>query len=290
MYFYNNQNWPIFEWNSAKLMPLRSYVKNQQGKLIDKMGALGFEQDDMQAELDNIIKIADDYDKMTPEEEKKNTYTLEVPPKFEIFSDRLEITSYGGLFEGMTQDDFFDGLSLPRNKELMRIFKDLDMVEQLGSGVPRILQAYSKDCFKFSDNYLRMTFPLSVIENNQVSNQVKFTISSSQLLTQLGKVSRLFNTPKVKEQHRNIAKELSIEQCKVLEFTEKPKKRKEILEDCLELSNQTKNFNKYIIPLLDLNLIQRTLPDRPNSQHQKYFLTKEGKDVLYLLATEKLDD
>ena len=39
-----------------------------------------------------------------------NDYTREIPPKFEIFSDRLEITSYGGLFEGMTQEDFFDGL------------------------------------------------------------------------------------------------------------------------------------------------------------------------------------
>lgn len=43
MYLYNNQNWPIFEWNSERLMPLLSYVRNRQGKLIGKMGALGFE-------------------------------------------------------------------------------------------------------------------------------------------------------------------------------------------------------------------------------------------------------
>ncbi|MDP3452796.1 MAG: Fic family protein [Bacteroidales bacterium] len=43
MYLYNNQNWPIFSWNSEKLLPLLSYVRNQQGKLIGKMGALGFE-------------------------------------------------------------------------------------------------------------------------------------------------------------------------------------------------------------------------------------------------------
>ena len=61
-----------------------------------------------------------------------NDYTREIPPKFEIFSDRLEIISFGGLFEGMIQEDFFDGLSLPRNKELMRVYKDLGMVEQLG--------------------------------------------------------------------------------------------------------------------------------------------------------------
>jgi Fic family protein len=43
MYLYNNQNWPIFEWNSERLLPLLSYVRNRQGKLIGKMGALGFE-------------------------------------------------------------------------------------------------------------------------------------------------------------------------------------------------------------------------------------------------------
>ena len=40
----------------------------------------------------------------------------------------------------------------------MRIFKDMELVEYLGSGVPRILQTYSKDCFKFTENFLRMTF------------------------------------------------------------------------------------------------------------------------------------
>ncbi len=43
MYLYNNQNWPIFKWNSEQLMPLLSYVRNKQGKLIGKMVALGFE-------------------------------------------------------------------------------------------------------------------------------------------------------------------------------------------------------------------------------------------------------
>jgi Fic family protein len=43
MYLYNNQDWPIFKWNSERLLPLLSYVRNQQGKLIGKMGTLGFE-------------------------------------------------------------------------------------------------------------------------------------------------------------------------------------------------------------------------------------------------------
>ncbi len=87
-----------------------------------------------------------------------NDYTREIPPKFEIFPDRIEITSAGSLPEGMSQEEFFEGYSIPRNKEIMRIFKDLDMVEHLGSGVPRILRAYPKNCFKFTANFLRMTF------------------------------------------------------------------------------------------------------------------------------------
>ena len=43
MYIYNHPNWPHFEWNNAKLLPLLSYIRNRQGKLIGKMGALGFE-------------------------------------------------------------------------------------------------------------------------------------------------------------------------------------------------------------------------------------------------------
>lgn len=87
-----------------------------------------------------------------------NDYTNEITPKFEIFTDRIEITSAGGLPEGLSKQEFFEGFSVPRNKELMRIFKDLELVEQLGSGIPRILEHYGKESFSFSDNFLRMTF------------------------------------------------------------------------------------------------------------------------------------
>nr|WP_223270883.1 ATP-binding protein [Subsaximicrobium wynnwilliamsii] len=74
-----------------------------------------------------------------------------------IFTDRIEITSAGGLPEGLSKQEFFEGFSIPRNKELMRIFKDLELVKQLGSGIPRILEHYGKEGFSFSDNFLRMT-------------------------------------------------------------------------------------------------------------------------------------
>ena len=36
----------------------------------------------------------------------------------------------------------------------MRIYRDLEMVEQLGSGVPRILQAYGEECLYTKNKYI----------------------------------------------------------------------------------------------------------------------------------------
>lgn len=91
-----------------------------------------------------------------------NDYSFEVSPKFEIFPDRLEITSAGPLPESLSREGFFTGVSIPRNKELMRIYRDLDIVESLGSGIPRILRAYGEECFQFTDNFIRIIFPASV--------------------------------------------------------------------------------------------------------------------------------
>jgi len=93
-----------------------------------------------------------------------NDYTQELTPSVEIFADRLEITSAGGQYAGINKKDFFKGYSTPVNREIMRIYKDLDMVEQLGSGLPRILASYSQRSFNFSDGFLRVTFQ-SQLEN-----------------------------------------------------------------------------------------------------------------------------
>ncbi|PKQ62521.1 transcriptional regulator [Labilibaculum filiforme] len=223
-----------------------------------------------------------------------NDFTREVPPKFEIFPDRIEITSAGGLPEGLNQDEFFEGFSVPRNKEIMRIYKDVDLVEQLGSGVPRILESYGKDCFKFSDNFLRMTFPAEL--NQQVTEQVteqvgRQIIKENQFNIHYLHLLKLIEPQKEPSEksimkYTRLANEITNEQVKILEFSNNPKKKKEILEQCLMVSNQTKNFNRHIEPLIALDLIQRTIKDKPQSQHQKYFTTHKGRLVLLIKNNE----
>lgn len=102
-----------------------------------------------------------------------NDYSNGSVPKFEFFSDRLEITSAGGLPYGLEIEDFFAGHTAPRNKEIMRIFRDLEIVEHLGSGIPRILEAYGKEAFQISRNFMRLVFPYPAdcIKNKNFSLQ-----------------------------------------------------------------------------------------------------------------------
>ena len=81
----------------------------------------------------------------------------EVPPKFEIFADHIEITSSGGLPMGLTQEEFFSGVSKPRNKELMRIFCDVDFGESLCSGMASVMKTYSPTNFTFLPHFVRFS-------------------------------------------------------------------------------------------------------------------------------------
>ena len=90
-----------------------------------------------------------------------NDWSNEYSPKFEIFSNKLEISSNGGITEGVSQDEFLEGFSVPKNKELMRVFKDLELVEYLGTGIRRILKTYDKSIYNFYPNFIRISVPFN---------------------------------------------------------------------------------------------------------------------------------
>lgn len=98
-----------------------------------------------------------------------NDYTTEQAPLVEIFSDRIAITSYGSLVNELSVDEFFRGRSIPRNRELMRIFHDMDWVEQLGSGMRRILRKYPKEIYEISEHFVVVTFTFNSLDNDESS-------------------------------------------------------------------------------------------------------------------------
>ena len=110
-----------------------------------------------------------------------------------VESNRVEFKSAGSLPFGITKEEFFSGMSNPRNREIMRVFKDLEMVEQLGSGVPRILRAYSKESFIFMQNFTRMVFAKGGQIGGQIGGSIYLTDRQKDiidLLKQNSKISR----------------------------------------------------------------------------------------------------
>lgn len=178
-----------------------------------------------------------------------NDYSSGIPPVFEIFSDRFTITSYGGLPQEITQEDFFNAVSAPRNKELMRVFKDVDLVEQLGSGMERIMSVYDKSIFEFLPNFLRINFYFDkeVLEYLGQTEQVKPNKLTEQV------------KPNKKEDKINL----------ILEHCKEPKSVKEIMQ-YIGLKHRPTFIYEYLNPLLEKDKLQMTIPDKPKSRNQKY--------------------
>lgn len=53
--------------------------------------------------------------------------------------------------------------------------------------------------------------------------------------------------------------------------------RKEIFS-AINMSGDTRSFKRHIDPLLLANLVEMTVPDKPNSRIQKYKLTDSGRE------------
>ena len=124
-----------------------------------------------------------------------------------------------------------------------------DTVESLGSGIPRILRAYGEDCFKFTDNFIRITLPISVQDGTQ-------------------------SVPSVE----NIDK--------LIIFCIEARSFGEMLA-FMGLTDRTKFRRKYIRPLLEAGILEQAIPEKPNSQNRKYRLTAKGVGILYSINNAK---
>ncbi len=101
-----------------------------------------------------------------------NDYSIGYPNVY-WYKDRIEITSNGGLPIGMTLNEFYSGQSRPRNPKLSFIFTKLGLVEQLGSGVERVLKYYDKSIFDITDSYFKVTLKFSQHQTNHIQKYVE---------------------------------------------------------------------------------------------------------------------
>lgn len=73
---------------------------------------------------------------------------MESPIHIAIFDDRLEITNPGSMPLGMSLEIALSGVSQLRNKVLGRVFRELRLTDQWGSGLNRMIDACQQDRIK----------------------------------------------------------------------------------------------------------------------------------------------
>ncbi|NCD35533.1 MAG: AAA family ATPase, partial [Spartobacteria bacterium] len=73
-------------------------------------------------------------------------YRAVADSSIKIFDNRIEFVNMGSLPEGVSLDDVLSGRnpSLPRNKQIASIFKEVGLIEKYGSGIRRVLQIYKQ--------------------------------------------------------------------------------------------------------------------------------------------------
>ena len=147
-------------------------------------------------------------------------YKRELTPELDIEKEVVAFLNYkegGYIYIGIDKDGSTVGVS------------DVELVESLGSGIPRILRAYGEDCFKFTDNFIRITLPISVQDHasDHASLQVEKLVS---ILT--GEMGR------------------------------------SELQELLSIKNRDYFRTDYLNPAISNGYIELTIPDKPNSQNQ----------------------
>lgn len=82
-----------------------------------------------------------------------------------MFPDCIEVTSPGGLPQGITLEEYlYDMVFIRRNRLLADVFLRLGLIEAFGTGIPRIRESYEesllKPDFKVSSNTVIIVLPL----------------------------------------------------------------------------------------------------------------------------------
>lgn len=101
-------------------------------------------------------------------------YALSGCTLINIFDDRLEFISLGGLPKGVEYDDIMLGVSLPRNKKLAEVFYRLRLIEAYGTGISKIMRSYGnmaeKPLIEVTANAFKIMLPNTKIQGNNTAD------------------------------------------------------------------------------------------------------------------------
>jgi ATP-dependent DNA helicase RecG len=208
----------------------------------------------------------------------------------EIYTDRIEISSPGGLPKGMKFSDLGQK-SIRRNALLADMLHRITFIEKAGTGIKRMRdEARAQHCpapvFEENGFFTAIFYP-----NPEVRAQAgtKEAPSTAQVGTKKGpgrdqalaheKAHEVESTPQVPHKHPTSAPQVTPQVMILLRNAMREASAAD-LQSALHLKDRVHFLKNYLEPSLDKGLVERTIPDKPRSSKQRYRTTAAGRTVL----------
>lgn len=221
---------------------------------------------------------------------------IKAPIRIFIFDNRVEIHSPGALPNGLTVEDIKNGTSMPRNMFLFTNANYLLPYTGAGSGVRRALEYDPNVIFSngvdqreitHSANEFVITIPRKseqVTDHDSIvtdafvkEHSTTQALSGNSIIATRNKENS--NQPhdesnqalnKSNQATNNlVTRPLTKKEQDIRNFCSVPRTAQEIM-DRLGITNQSKNRQKYITSLLEIGVLERTIPNNPTDPNQKY--------------------
>lgn len=229
------------------------------------------------------------------------SYERENPVEIQIHKDKIEILSFPGPIPPINQAMLKKQRVVARdyrNRKLGGFLKELKLTEGRGTGFPIIHKSMEENgspppVFETDEDntYFLCTLPIhplaeSILGQEDDLRRDEDTYLIISALSEIDNYLRSLKTVKRDQVEPKLLSTLETVFLKVLVFCEKPQSRLAILET-LKLYNNSRNFDNYIKPLIEVGWLNLTIPNKPTSKNQRYYTTELGKKLLSIFSEEK---
>lgn len=138
-------------------------------------------------------------------------------PRVAIFSDRLEIENPGMLPFGYTLEEFIAGVSHVRNKVIARVFRELHLMEEWGTGYRRITEAcqaggYQTPAWEELGTAIRVIFRPHLAAQEKTESSVHHDHEAKELTLRQQKILDFLNNKEplsAKKIHKGLKEKIS---------------------------------------------------------------------------------
>ena len=185
-----------------------------------------------------------------------------------FFDDRIDIESPGLLLPGMTIEDMKSGISRIRNPVIARVFRELGLTEQWGSGIKRIFESAAQQ-----------GLPEPLIEEIPTGIRLRIWLAQPHAAGQTPAPADDTSILQRLELRLESRLESKLAAKVLMRLTTQPMGKADLAK-ALGHTTVSGELHKQIRRLLDSGHIEMTLPDKPTSRLQRYRLTEAGQALV----------